>query len=182
MGKILLLGGTGALGSYLADELLKTDHSVFITSRSEHQDFQNIHYLRGNAKDDAFLDSLLKDSYDCIVDFMIWPTVQFKEKYREIITKTGHYVYISSYRAYANADMTPLTEDSPLLLDVTNDKEYLKTDEYALAKGREERVLKDSPYSNYTIVRPAITFSKTRFQLGSSLEPSRGCRSCYLGT
>ena len=167
MGKILLLGGTGALGSYLADELLKTDHSVFITSRSEHQDFQNIHYLRGNAKDDAFLDSLLKDSYDCIVDFMIWPTVQFKEKYREIITKTGHYVYISSYRAYANADMTPLTEDSPLLLDVTNDKEYLKTDEYALAKGREERVLKDSPYSNYTIVRPAITFSTTRFQLGT---------------
>ncbi|WP_273524644.1 polysaccharide pyruvyl transferase family protein [Mailhella massiliensis] len=167
MGKILLLGGTGALGAYLVDELVKTDHSVYITSRSKHNDYNNIHYLLGNAKDEVFLESVLKDSYDCVVDFMIWPTLTFKNKYEEIINKTGHYIYLSSYRAYADSDMKPLSEESPLLVDVTTDKEYLKTDEYALAKGREERVLKDSPYSNYTIIRPAITFSKSRFQLGT---------------
>ena len=167
MGKILLLGGTGALGEYLVDELVKTDHTVHITSRSPHKDFKNIHYLHGNAKEDAFLDDVLKASYDCVVDFMIWPTETFKKKIDQIAAKTGHYMYLSSYRAYADADMKPLAEDSPLLVDVCTDKEYLKTDEYALAKGREERVLKDSSYDNWTIVRPAVTFSKARFQIGT---------------
>ncbi len=167
MGKILLLGGTGALGEYLVDELVKTDHTVHITSRSPHKDFKNIHYLHGNAKEDAFLDDVLKESYDCVVDFMIWPTETFKKKIDQIAAKTGHYMYLSSYRAYADADMKPLAEDSPLLVDVCTDKEYLKTDEYALAKGREERVLKDSSYDNWTIVRPAVTFSKARFQIGT---------------
>lgn len=167
MGKILLLGGTGALGEYLVDELVKTDHTVHITSRSPHKDFKNIHYLHGNAKEDAFLDDVLKASYDCVVDFMIWPTETFKKKIDQIAAKTGHYMYLSSYRAYADADMKPLAEDSPLLVDVCTDKEYLKTDEYALAKGREERVLKDSSHDNWTIVRPAVTFSKARFQIGT---------------
>ena len=167
MGKILLLGGTGALGEYLVDELVNTDHTVHITSRSQHKDFKNIHYLHGNAKEDAFLDDVLKESYDCVVDFMIWPTETFKKKIDQIAAKTGHYMYLSSYRAYADADMKPLAEDSPLLVDVCTDKEYLKTDEYALAKGREERVLKDSSYDNWTIVRPAVTFSKARFQIGT---------------
>lgn len=167
MGKILLLGGTGALGEYLVDELVNTDHTVHITSRSPHKDFKNIHYLHGNAKEDAFLDDVLKASYDCVVDFMIWPTETFKKKIDQIAAKTGHYMYLSSYRAYADADMKPLAEDSPLLVDVCTDKEYLKTDEYALAKGREERVLKDSSHDNWTIVRPAVTFSKARFQIGT---------------
>ena len=167
MGKILLLGGTGALGEYLVDELIRTNHSVYITSRNKHSNYGNIKFLHGNAKEDTFLNGILKDTYDCIVDFMIWPTSIFKEKIKKIITKTDHYIYLSSYRAYADADMKPLSEDSPLLIDVCTDNEYLKTDEYALAKGREEQILKDSSYNNYTILRPAITFSKSRFQIGT---------------
>ena len=168
MGKILLLGGTGALGNYLSKELEGSEHEVFITSRSAHENYGNIRYIQGNAKqDEAFFDDLLKEHFDCIVDFMVWPTEQFRHQYQKMIEKTGHYVYLSSYRAYADGGLTPLNEDSPLLLDVTKDQEYLKTDEYALAKAREERVLKDSKYGNWSILRPSITFSKSRFQIGT---------------
>lgn len=44
--------------------------------------------------------------------------------------------------------------------------QYLKTDEYALAKAREENILKSSGYSNYTIIRPYITYYNNRLQLG----------------
>lgn len=167
MSKILLLGGTGALGSYLVKELQRSDHDVLVTSRSRHNDHGNIRYVRGNAKNPAFLERLLRNRFDCIVDFMIWPTHSFRENYERLATSTGHYVYLSSYRVYADGGMTPLNEDAPQLVDVTNDVAYLRSDEYALAKGREERVLRTSRYRNYTILRPSITFSQKRFQLGT---------------
>ena len=34
--KILLLGGTGAMGVYLVPELLRMGYQVYITSRSRH--------------------------------------------------------------------------------------------------------------------------------------------------
>ena len=46
------------------------------------------------------------------------------------------------------------------------DEEYLKTDEYALSKARQEKILEESGYLNWTIIRPYITYSKERLQLG----------------
>lgn len=43
----------------------------------------------------------------------------------------------------------------------------MKTDDYALMKIRTEDILLNSKYKNYTILRPAITFSKNKFQLMS---------------
>jgi nucleoside-diphosphate-sugar epimerase len=42
----------------------------------------------------------------------------------------------------------------------------LKTDEYGLAKARQEDVLKNSGFFNWTIIRPSVTFSENRLQLG----------------
>jgi nucleoside-diphosphate-sugar epimerase len=58
------------------------------------------------------------------------------------------------------------TENSPMLLDDVKDERYHKTDEYALAKAREEKLLRESGYNNWTIIRPCITYSAPRFQFG----------------
>lgn len=165
MAKILILGGTGAIGRYVVNELAGTAHSVFVTSRKKRDSFKNIHYLQGDAKQLKFLNDLCQQKYDCIVDFMFWGTEEFKKAGSLLLAHTGHYVFLSSYRVYADADMLPLRENSPLLLDACKDWQYLDTDEYALAKARCERLIKDSNYKNYTILRPAITFSTNRFQL-----------------
>jgi uncharacterized protein YbjT (DUF2867 family) len=60
-----------------------------------------------------------------------------------------------------------ISEDSPRLLYTSKDKEYLATDEYALAKARQEDLLRNSGQRNWTIIRPYITYGEKRLQLGA---------------
>lgn len=164
--KILVLGGTGAMGVDLVKILAKRGESVTVTSRSERKsEFSNVKYIKGDAHDNAFLKSLLSENYDAIVDFMIYNTEEFKTRRDILLDATGQYLFLSSSRVYADSK-TPIIEDSPRLLDATNDREYLKTDEYALTKARQENLLCESGKTNWTIIRPYITYSNQRLQLG----------------
>jgi len=164
--KILLLGGTGAMGVYLQEYLQKEpDTEVYITSRSKKFSSGKVHFLCGNAHDFIFLEKILTDiKPDAVVDFMVWNSENFKYASSLLLKNTEHYLFLSSYRVFA--EQNPLTENSPRLLDVCNDNEYLKTDEYGLTKARQENMLRQSNFSNWTILRPSITFSKNRFQFG----------------
>lgn len=163
--RYLLLGGTGAMGDYLKDELLNAGDDVYITSRRPHQSVDNLHYLCGDAHDTDFLKSVVGEiKPDVIVDFMVYGTAEFRVRFEYLLSHTRQYIYVSSYRVFANTK--PLIEASPRILDACDDEEYLKTDEYALAKARQENLLRESPYENWTIVRPSITYSRNRFQFG----------------
>lgn len=164
----LLLGGTGAMGVYLAPELRSLGYQVIITSRKARtSEDAGISYLTGNAKDQAFLSRILERKYDVIVDFMIYKTPEFRERYTQLLNAAKQYIFVSSYRVYGDNQGKPITEDAPRLLDSVQDQEYLKTDEYALTKARQEDILRASGEKNWTIVRPAITYSRDRFQLGT---------------
>jgi nucleoside-diphosphate-sugar epimerase len=89
---------------------------------------------------------------------------EFSDKYEMMLSSTDHYIFLSSYRVYADSAV-PIKEDSPRLLDVSDDKEFLATEDYSLYKARQEDILKASKYDNWTIVRPAVTYSKFRYQL-----------------
>lgn len=166
--RILLLGGTGVLGRYLTPELRKDGWEVYITSRSAHtSNDRGVIWLLGDAKDDAFLDELSAERFDAIVDFMIYTTDAFSARCEKLLSSAGHYLFLSSYRVYADCGREPITENSPRLLDTVDDPDYLKTDEYALTKSRQEDLLRASGRENYTILRPAITYGGDRFQLGT---------------
>lgn len=165
--RVLLLGGTGVLGRYLAPELRKKGFEVYITSRSAHaSNERGIIYLRGNAKDGAFLNELLKERFDAIVDFMIYNTETFEKRCKTLVESTDHYLFLSSYRVYDDSGERPITENSPRLLDTVNDEAYLKTDEYGLTKARQENILRAAG-GRATVIRPAITYGGDRFQLGT---------------
>ena len=163
--KVLILGGTGAMGSHLAKLLVENEHAVYVTSRTQYQSQSKINYLTGNAQDDSFLKEILKERWDVIVDFMVYSTASFEGRLNYLLDATKQYVYLSSARVYANSE-DPITEDSPRLLDATTDSEFLSTDEYALSKARQENLLLDSNKKNWTIIRPYITYSEKRLQLG----------------
>ncbi len=160
--KVLLLGGTGAMGIPLQNHLLNLGYNVHVTSRSEHENGSVIYHC-GNAHETVFLDALLKDDYDAVVDFMSYKTDEFKERVSTLCSRTGHYIFLSSSRVYSPSDDL-ITEDHPRLLDVCKDEKYLKTDEYALTKARQENVLRNSGYMNWTIVRPSLTYNFERLQ------------------
>lgn len=165
MNKILILGGTGAMGKHLVQKLKGTNNYVVVTSRRPFADEDNISFIQGDAHDLNFLDNLLTQKFNVIVDFMSYGTEEFNLRYKKILENCGQYIFMSSSRVYADSEQA-LTENSPRLLDVCTDKEYLATDEYALAKARQENLLRNSGRINYTIIRPYITYSESRLQLG----------------
>lgn len=162
--KALLLGGTGAMGTYLADILSDDGWQVTVTTRSRRATTRNnVAYVTGNAQNEDFLRDVLESGWDVVVDFMVWQTTAFRDVCGLLLKSASQYVFVSSYRVFADSEV--ISERSPRLLDVSEDDEYLSTDEYALAKARQENLLRESGKDSWTIVRPAITYSCGRFQL-----------------
>ncbi|NLE03964.1 MAG: NAD-dependent epimerase/dehydratase family protein [Crenarchaeota archaeon] len=165
--KVLVLGGTGAMGAHLVHLLRVKSHDIFVTSRSAQSSAGKVRFLQGNAQKIEFLQKLLQHPFDVTIDFMVYRTTNFKERAELLLKSTKQYIFLSSARVYANEEH-PITESSPRLLDITEDVQYLATDEYALAKARQENILRNSGYNNWTIIRPYITYSENRLQLGVS--------------
>lgn len=165
--RILLLGGTGAMGAPLADILGKNkDHDVFITSRKFRiSNYSNVQYIKGNAHDLSFLSKVMEKEFDVIVDFMKYSDQEFRKRFNIFLKYSKQYIFISSCRVFSG-DTKITNEDSYRLLDTSKDKDFLSTDEYSLSKARQENILRESIYKNWTIVRPYITYSSSRLQLG----------------
>lgn len=163
-GKALVLGGTGAMGVYLAPELAAAGCQVQVVSLDDAtSDDPRITHLKANALDDDVLRELLKEQFDIIVDFMIYSTEAFRKRHELLLDNTDRYIFLSTYRVYSGG--TPVTEETPRLLDVSEDRDFLSTEDYSLYKARQEDILQQSKYDNWTIIRPSITYSRFRFQL-----------------
>lgn len=163
--KILILGATGAMAVYLIPLLLDRGYTVEgVTLDDVVSDNENLKYIKHDAMDLGFLSELLKKKFDAVVDFMVYKSVElYKQYYKLFLENTSHYIFLSTYRVYA--DDSPLKETSKRLLDVEKPSDFVNEFEYSIYKAEEEDLLNSSPYDNYTIVRPAITYSKRRFQL-----------------
>ena len=154
------------MGKPLVNMLSEAGNEIHVTSRRQRQSRDNIDYIQGNGLDKDFIRTLINNiKYDAIVDFMVRSRENLMELLDDFLSKTSQYIFISSARVYAESD-EPITESTPRLLDVLQDVEYLKTDEYALAKAREEDLLFNNSRKNFTIIRPSITYNDNRLQLG----------------
>lgn len=165
--KILLFGGTGAMGLALENLMRGGHYEVYITSRSKHKSYGNIHYVELNGLDYDAVNEYVKDKHFLAVfDFMLYLSLKnFKRSLTLLSNHTDQYFFFSSSRVYAESDN--ITEESPRLLDTCKDTEYLATNEYALAKAREEDIIRKSGLHNITIIRPYITYNENRLQLGA---------------
>lgn len=154
------------MGAPLVQMLADQGMEVHVTSRKpRNSTHENIRYLCGNAHNITFVDSILKNGYDVLIDFMVYQQKEFEARVHKLLGAVRQYIFLSSCRVYAET-FVPITEDTPRLLDVCKDEEYLKTEEYALAKAREENILFAGQEKNWTIVRPSITYNEQRLQLG----------------
>lgn len=171
--EVLIFGGTGAMGSHLITLITSLEGvNVTVTSRSRNDKTNSLEFVQGDAHQMDFLKKLLSlKKWDVIVDFMAYSTEEFRKRVDLLLESTKQYVYLSSARVYADNDK-PIKESSPRILDICDDKDYLQTDEYALAKARQENLLFENKKRNWTIIRPYITFSEQRLQLSSAEKES----------
>lgn len=168
MKKILVMGGTGAMGRYAVPELLRLGFAVDVVALDRPEfSHENLTSTIANAKDDAWLANQLAETrYDIILDFMSYTLPQFESRVQLFLDNTDQYMFLSSCRVYANEEV-PVKETSPRLLDVSKNEEYLKLyeKEYSLYKAKEEDLLINSGKKNWTIILPATTYSTGRAQL-----------------
>lgn len=165
--KILVLGGTGAMGKPVVQILASRGFLVDVTTRKTKTNINNrIRYIVGDAHDMTFLKKIIAEKYDAILDFMVYKPEEFKERYETFLQNTKQYVFLSSSRVYADSPNKLIDETSKRLLDVSSDQIYLQTNEYGLAKAKEENLLLQAPCKNWTIIRPYITYYDERLQLG----------------
>ncbi len=164
---VLLIGGGGTLGTYVAKELLSQGHRVEILCPEEkHSDNENLTFIRAFATMDVLTALLDGKMYDGIVNFIHYRDVEeYPPFHKLLIAHTKHLIVLSSYRVYAD-EQHPVTETAPQLLDTSTDAEFLEKEWYALAKAKLERYLNtECAGQPWTVVRPVISFSKYRFDL-----------------
>lgn len=168
MKKVVVLGASGAMGRYLVPKLAAKGFQVDAVSIDDVAGSENnVRYIKLDAKDWHALGRLLDENcYDGMVDFMCYQTDYLTPTLPRMLDKVGHYIFLSSCRVYADST-EPLQEDAPRLIDVTDDQLLLNSDDYCMHKARGENILHLLGKKNWTIVRPAITYSLMRYQLVS---------------
>jgi nucleoside-diphosphate-sugar epimerase len=165
MKKVLVLGATGAMGRYLVPELVKLNYNVTGVGLDKAAPWSvKASYIKGNAFDKEFLEELLKEKFDGIVNFMDYGGYAFSDYYKLFLENTEHYIFLSSCRVYDDKEQ-PIKETSPRLWDSSEDEVLKASHDYCIYKAQDEDLLMASPYNNFSIVRPATTFSTMRLQL-----------------
>ena len=165
--RVLLIGGCGSMGSYLTPELLKLGYQVDIASNVRGDiEHPNLRYLITDARDIKNQKALLENHYDGVIDFLDYYYDDYLKRYRNFLENTGHYVYLSSYRAYYEAPGLT-TEESPFQKDVHPDAQFRNSDDYSIYKAQNEETLRASGFENWSIVRPSIVFSRLSLPLVS---------------
>ena len=163
--RVLVLGATGAMARYMIPFLAEKGCQVDgVALDAEESKYPNVKYIQGNAKDPELRTEYLAKNYDAIVDFLTYGTADIPSVLPQMLDHTGHYVFLSSGRVYDNLEK-PVRETSPRLIDTSKDPLLLNSDDYCMYKARGENLLFSMKRKNWTIVRPATTYSYLRYQL-----------------
>ena len=83
MKKILLVGGTGAMGTYLVPEMRALGYAVDVVALDTRESGDPlVRYFIANCYDEAVVMEFLKNDYDAVVDFMVYhiPIIIFTDR------------------------------------------------------------------------------------------------------
>ncbi len=118
--RVLLLGGTGLSGPFIARELQNRGHEVVVYHRGEHESpfMPDCEHIHGDRKDrDAFGEALKKIKANAVIDMLSMIDADSKPVIEAFRGRIRASVHISSGDVYADAPdfgEEPISEDAPL--------------------------------------------------------------------
>lgn len=153
--KVIVIGGCGHIGSYLAPKLIKKGYDVTVISRGKSKPYVNDpawkrvnHVILDRDNDKEFANKIANINGDIVVDLINFNVNDTKEMVKALKeTKLSHYLFCSSIWAHGRAEILPVDPNSL--------KEPL--DEYGKDKYESEKYLKEEYLENgfpATIIMP----------------------------
>ena len=151
--KILIIGGTGTISTYVVDKCLKLGMDVTIMNRGRSNKplQKDAKWIIGDINNEQEVSELLEDKhYDSVIQFVAFTKNQVERDVRLFKGKTDQYIFISSASAYHKpVEDYPITENTPL---------HNPYWEYSRNKIACEEYLNKVKDLNVTIVRPSHTY------------------------
>jgi nucleoside-diphosphate-sugar epimerase len=161
--RILIIGGTGNISSFVTALAVERGHDVTVLNRGNRELPSGVRGLVGDAGDaDSIARAVGDDAFDVVANFRSFSPQQVTDDIRIFSGRTGQYIYISSASAYQKPiAQLPIVESTPLrnpFWQYSRDK--IASEDLLVAAYR------DTGFP-VTIVRPSHTY-------GPSLIPLEG--------
>jgi nucleoside-diphosphate-sugar epimerase len=156
--KVLLIGGTGVISSYISKLAINKNMELFILNRGNNKNLlpKEATLIKADISDRENLKVLLKYyTFDCVVNFIAFREEDIVKDIELFRNKTKQYIFISSASAYQKPSLNHIiTESTPLI----NPYWQYSRDKIAC----EERLLKEYREKDFpiTIVRPSHTYNE----------------------
>lgn len=160
--KILIIGGTGIISSEICSLAIKRGHDVTIVNRGNRKAFihEKAHLILADIRKESVEElrkKLEQNVYDVVIDFISYNVSHIKKMLKVINGKCMQYIFISSATVYKDKVSGLYIEDD----EIGNDKW-----QYCMEKSECEWYLENNKETlgcKYTIIRPYVTYGKTRF-------------------
>lgn len=159
--KVLILGGSGILSLDVLKESQKRHYEVTCITRGT-RDYRlpkGVNIVHGDIHSLESVLPLLDEKYDAVLDFLSFDVRELKYKLDNLSSKCEQYFFVSSSVAYSFDDEV-ITEETRLGNDYWDyGANKVKCENYLRSKYKQYGI-------KYTIIRPYITYGKTRIPFG----------------
>lgn len=152
---VLVIGGTGYIGSHTVEELARRGHEVSVFARGSLRPFlpQAVRFIKGDRHNAEDLAQLRSYRFEAVIDINAYT----REESQAVINLFGNdlhrFIHLSTISVYPLTSAMPLAEDSPLVTDPTL--------HYGYNKAECERALRWAFTRNgfpYVAIRPPAVF------------------------
>lgn len=156
--KVLIIGGTGTIGSFVTRELWKRNCKITLLTRGLSREVfprePGVSVIHGDRKNASLLQEVAEQNFDMVVDLACYEPQDADNAVRAFAGKIAQYLFVSTVDVYTKpAKVYPITEDM--------ERNPRPSFSYALGKVQCEEVFfraHQEKKFQVTIARPAHTY------------------------
>jgi 2'-hydroxyisoflavone reductase len=128
--KVLVLGGTGYIGSHTVEELVRRGHqvSVFARGHSRSQLPENVLFVKGDRHSGEDLARARARGFDAVIDINAYTREETQAAINAFDGAVSRFVHLSTMAVCRKEGFLPVDEDDPLVTDPADGYGYEKAE------------------------------------------------------